>query len=213
MRTETSGPHDVVPVDLAVVAAVCDTLLPALSTDADGAYGDYLRRGASERDIPASVAAAVPNLPPHVAGAVRGLLEELAAEGFADASLDARTERLRRAGDDVPTGRLALKQLKTMVFGQFFGAFDEELRNPAWEVIGFPGPVTPPPTPEQAPKTIPIERVSGDDAVLTADVCVVGSGAGGSVDRRAPRAGGQVGPRARGGRATATRRTSASSRR
>jgi hypothetical protein len=52
MRTETSGPHDVVPVDLAVVAAVCDTLLPALTTDADGAYGDYLRRGASERDIP-----------------------------------------------------------------------------------------------------------------------------------------------------------------
>ena len=181
MRTETSGPHDVVPVDLAVVAAVCDTLLPALSTDADGAYGDYLRRGASERDIPTSVAAAVPNLPPHVACAVRGLLEELAAEGFADASLDARTERLRRAGDDVPTGRLALKQLKTMVFGQFFGAFDERLRNPAWEVIGFPGPVTPPPTPEQAPKVIPIERVSGDRAVLTADVCVVGSGAGGSV--------------------------------
>ena len=41
--------------------------------------------------------------------------------------------------------------------------------------------MTPPPTPEQAPKVIPIERVSGDDAVLTADVCVVGSGAGGSV--------------------------------
>ena len=117
MRTETSGPHDVVPVDLAVVAAVCDTLLPALSTDADGAYGDYLRRGASERDIPESVAAAVPALPPHVAGALRGLLDELAAEGFAGASLEARTERLRRAGDDVPSGRLAVMPRSTSAIG------------------------------------------------------------------------------------------------
>jgi choline dehydrogenase-like flavoprotein len=69
-----------------------------------------------------------------------------------------------------------------MVFGQLFGAFDPEtLRNPVWEVVGFPGPVSPAPSPEQAPKVIPIEPVSGEDAVLTADVCIVGSGAGGSV--------------------------------
>ena len=74
----TSRPDDGVQVDLALVAAVCDTLLPALTTDAEGAYGDYLRRGASERGIPESVAAALPGMPPHVGGAVRGLLEELA---------------------------------------------------------------------------------------------------------------------------------------
>ena len=177
----TSRPDDGVEVDLSLVAAVCDTLLPALPTDAEGAYGDYLRRGASERGIPESVAAALAGMPPHVGGAVRGLLDALADDGFASAALADRTARLQRAGDDVPSGRLALKQLKTMVFGQLFGAFDEDLRNPAWEVIGFPGPVSPPPTPEQAPKVIPVERVSGDEATLTADVCVVGSGAGGSV--------------------------------
>jgi choline dehydrogenase-like flavoprotein len=48
------------------------------------------------------------------------------------------------------------------------------------EAIGYPAP-PPPPPPEAAPKTIRIEQVHGDTARLEADVCVVGSGAGGSV--------------------------------
>src|SRR5262249_2694004 len=34
--------------------------------------------------------------------------------------------------------------------------------------------------PEQAPKTIPVEQLAGATATLQADVCVVGSGAGGA---------------------------------
>jgi choline dehydrogenase-like flavoprotein len=41
--------------------------------------------------------------------------------------------------------------------------------------------VTAPPSAEAAPKTITVEEVSGDRATLNADVCIVGSGAGGSV--------------------------------
>jgi choline dehydrogenase-like flavoprotein len=181
MGTISSATTEALAEEMVLVAAVCDTLLPALASDELGAVGDYLRRGASERDIPARVAAALPGLPAHVAGAVGDLLSELGREGFAGRSLPERTERLRAAGDDVPRGRLAVKQLKAMVFGQLFGAFDEHLRNAAWDAVGFPGPVSAPPTPEQAPKRIPIEAVDGDTATLSADVCVVGSGAGGSV--------------------------------
>ena len=35
--------------------------------------------------------------------------------------------------------------------------------------------------PEEAPKTIDVEQVEGETAELEADVCVVGSGAGGAV--------------------------------
>ena len=158
-----------------------DTLLPALSTDADGAYGDYLRRGAPSATSRRASRLPSPDLPPPRGGAAarppggargRGLRRRLAR----------RPHRApRRAGDDVPDGRLALKQLKTMVFGQFFGAFDEDGRNPAWEVIGFPARSRRRRRPSRRRRLIPIERVSGDDAALTADVCVVGSGAGGSV--------------------------------
>jgi choline dehydrogenase-like flavoprotein len=68
-----------------------------------------------------------------------------------------------------------------MTFLFFYGLPDEMGQNPNWEAIGYPGPLSPPPTPEQAPKTIPVESLAGGTATLEADVCVVGSGAGGGV--------------------------------
>jgi hypothetical protein len=111
-QMETSPPA--ADLDLAVLAAVCDTLLPSLPSDAPAPLGDYLRRGASDRGIPETVATALPGLKPHVRAAVEGLLAGLARDGFAAMTLAERTARLRAAGDDVPQGRLALKQLKGM---------------------------------------------------------------------------------------------------
>ena len=51
-------------------------------------------------------------------------------------------------------------------------------RNPNWEAMGYPGPRSAPP---DVPKTLPIRRPSASGEVIEADVCVVGSGAGGSV--------------------------------
>lgn len=166
---------------MAALAAACDTLLPALETQADGALGDYFARGASERGIPAAIAAGLGALPAHARAAIDAFLDHLEASGFASGSLPERTAALLEAGDRVPEGRFAVKQLKTMVFGQLFGAVDEHGRNPVWEAVGFPGPVSAPPSPEQAPKTLPVLEISGAEATLTADVCIVGSGAGGSV--------------------------------
>ncbi|HYC81377.1 MAG TPA: GMC family oxidoreductase [Solirubrobacterales bacterium] len=161
-----------------LIAAVCDTLLPPLAaTGPGGGWGE----SASARGISARVASGCEALPPHVAAAVEALLARLAEQGFAAAELPRREELLLATGESEP-GRFALKQLKTMVFGDLFGSFDERtLRNPIWETIGFPGPNSVPPSPAEAPKTIPLESVSGDEATLTADVCVVGSGAGGAV--------------------------------
>lgn len=163
----------------ATLRAACDTLLPPQG--ADEAVHEALRAGACERGIPDRVADGIPQLPPHVREALQTLLADLAERGFAQLPLPSREQLLHDAGERVPGGRFAVRQLKTMVFGDLFGHFDERLRNQAWEAVGYPGPISRPPSPQEAPKTLPIETISGQEAVLHADVCVIGSGAGGSV--------------------------------
>lgn len=166
---------------LAALDAACDTLLPAIATDEPGPAGELLRAGARERGIPAHVAAAIPGLPAVPRANLLALLDELAAESFADATLEQRTARLLALGERVPDGRFALKQLKTMTFGLLFGLLGEDGRNAVWDAIGFAGPISAPPTPAQAPKTLPLVSVTGATATLSADAVIVGSGAGGSV--------------------------------
>ena len=73
-----------------------------------------------------------------------------------------------------------LRELKLAVMGLFYALPGPDDRNPNWPALGFPGPASAPPSPAQAPKTIAIERLDGP-ATIVADVCIVGSGAGGSV--------------------------------
>lgn len=160
--------------------AVCTTLLPACDTDEPGPVGELLREGARERGIVAAVETAIPGLRGYVRRPLLALLDRLGATGFADSDLVARTAALRAAGHD-RDGRFAIKQLKGMVFGTLFGALDASGRNPVWPAVGYPGPSVAPPSPADAPKTIPLVTVEGDEQTIEADVCVVGSGAGGSV--------------------------------
>ena len=107
------------------------------------------------------------------------MLDELARRGFAELDLAARTAALHELAAD-PAQRQALRELKLAVMGIFYALPDEDGRNPNWSALGFPGPASAPPSPAQAPKTIAIERLDGP-ATIAADVCVIGSGAGGSV--------------------------------
>ena len=51
-------------------------------------------------------------------------------------------------------------------------------RNPNWDAIGYPGPRS---APLDVPKPLRIRRPASSEEVIEADVCVVGSGAGGGV--------------------------------
>jgi glycine/D-amino acid oxidase-like deaminating enzyme len=101
-----------------------------------------------------------------------GLLAELDARGFADLDEPARVAELhRQAQRDLR----AMREAKALVLGLFYALPEPDGRNPNWDDLGYPGPASPPP---DAPKTIPLSRPRG---TIRADVCVVGSGAGGSV--------------------------------
>jgi choline dehydrogenase-like flavoprotein len=164
----------------ATLTALCDTFVPAVeSASEDAVERDFMGRAASDLDVAGQVEGLLAQaMLPEEVEAVGGLLDALAAEGFADAPVEARTQIVHgfRAAD--PEAKLGLQQLKALTLLFFYSLPDERGQNPSWELIGYPGPNSAPP---DAPKTISVAQVSGDSATLTADVCVVGSGAGGSV--------------------------------
>lgn len=94
------------------------------------------------------------------------VLDALAARGFADADVETRLSVFRELASGAL--RQPLRELRSAVLAGFYVRPEEA------SAIGYPLPPAPPAT----PKTIQVERATGR---IEADVCVVGSGAGGSV--------------------------------
>lgn len=166
------------------LARLCDTFVPAVARDDDptGFWG----RAASDLGIAGLIAEQLAAAGDEtMLEGIRALLDGLHAQGFDDLDAPAREAMLLAMADaDVAArgGIGALRGLTTMLFyGLPVPQPDGSVRNPNWEAIGYPGPRQAPPSPDQAPKTIGVTRAAGDDLVLSADVVVVGSGAGGGV--------------------------------
>ncbi|HEY1699625.1 MAG TPA: GMC family oxidoreductase [Trebonia sp.] len=168
----------------ALLRAVVDTFLPPLPLPArageSGPEADFYRVGAGDRGIADAVADAIVDLPVLLRDAIDALLRHLSEQAFADQDSAGRTALLAAAGDRGDLLRLGLRQVRSMTFGLFVGAVDESGGNPVWPVIGYPGP-PPPDGPVDTPARLPVLRADDIGPELTADVCVVGSGAGGAV--------------------------------
>jgi choline dehydrogenase-like flavoprotein len=163
--------------------AVCDTFAPALQVqDEREAVRDFYARSASDLGVPAQIEGLLAQTAmPEEIEAVGQLLDALAAKDIAGLSLEDRTALVHGVAASGPEAKFGLRQLRGLTFLFFYGLADESGHNPNWGAIGYPGPLSAPPSAEQAPKTIAVERLSGETATLQADVCVVGSGAGGGV--------------------------------
>jgi len=163
------------------LAALCDTYVPSVETQTgDPLERDFMARAASDMEIPAHIDQTFADtLMPEEIEAFAGLLDALAAEGFAQADLPARTAIVHALREQDPEAKLGLHSLKALTMLFFYALPDEQGRNPNWEAIGYPGAPAPPAA--DAPKTIRVQEVAGESATLDCDVCVVGSGAGGGV--------------------------------
>ena len=165
------------------LAALCDTFVPSVDAQTgDPVEREFMARAASDMEIAALIEQTFADtlMPEEIAG-FAGLLDALAAEGFAAADLEARTAMVHGFRDQDPEAKLGLQSLKGLTMLFFYALPDEAGRNPNWEVLGYPGALSPAPAPDEAPKTIGVKEVSGASATLACDVCVVGSGAGGGV--------------------------------
>jgi choline dehydrogenase-like flavoprotein len=163
--------------------AVCDTFVPGVEADdPDDVLRAYLARPASQLGVASQLEGLMAQamIPEEIRG-FADLLDALAGHDFASLPLAVRTQILRDTSASSHEARLGVLALRNATFLFFYGLPDELGQNPNWSALGYPGPISAPPSEEEAPKTIPIEDVSGDQATLTADVCVVGSGAGGGV--------------------------------
>ena len=73
-------------------------------------------------------------------------------------ALEARTEMLHQFADSSPAAKLGVRQLRALTFLFFYALPDEAGHNANWDALGYPGLISAPPSPEQAPKTIALEH-------------------------------------------------------
>jgi choline dehydrogenase-like flavoprotein len=163
--------------------AVCDTFAPALERAHEREeMRAFYTRSASDLGVAGQIEGLLAlSLMPEEIEALGGLLDAFTALDFATQPLDARTQLVHTIAASGPEAKLAMRQLRALTLFFFYGLPDEAGHNDNWDALGYPGPLSAPPSPEQAPKTIPVEQIEGDAATLQADACVIGSGAGGAV--------------------------------
>ena len=161
---------------LRTLEAVCDTIVPAIEHVPDP-HGHWAR-SASSYGVPGQVADVLATLPPEQRFGMGQLLDALAAQGITRLSHSSREQLLRNASLASPDAAGGIAALMGLTLLLHYGAPDPSTgRNPSWEMIGYPGPLSSPPN---EPKTIEVLRLT-TDTDLEADVVVVGSGAGGGV--------------------------------
>jgi choline dehydrogenase-like flavoprotein len=163
--------------------AVCDTFVPSLQLEQGSeTMRDFYARSASDLGVAGQIEGLLAQTAmPEEIEALGQLLDAFAAQDFAGLPLQARTELLHAFAAASPEAKLGVRQLRAVTFLFFYALPDQVGHNDNWDALGYPGPLSAPPTPEQAPKTIPLTQIEGDAATLTAEACVIGSGAGGGV--------------------------------
>ncbi|HRV59538.1 MAG TPA: GMC family oxidoreductase N-terminal domain-containing protein, partial [Solirubrobacterales bacterium] len=156
---------------LAVLNAVCDTIVPSLTRDDDPT--GFWARSATDTGANQAVADAISEMPEADQSGMEELLDGLEMQNFSALSQVSREQILTNmslANREAAIGVAALTQLTLFMH---YGIPP----NPSWEQFGFPGPTSAPPEVEKPIR--PLTPSDGD--VLEADAVIVGSGAGGGV--------------------------------
>jgi len=166
----------------ATLCALCDTFIPSLPPpEGEEDPHGFWARAASHYAVPEGVEVVLlqAGLPEEQLAGLGALLDSLAEHGLsADAPQEAREAILAGFSDSSADALAGVTTLRAIAGTLFYALPDLGTgRNPNWEAIGYPGPASPPPDRE---RPLRIRRPSSGETI-EADVCVVGSGAGGGV--------------------------------
>jgi acyl-CoA reductase-like NAD-dependent aldehyde dehydrogenase/choline dehydrogenase-like flavoprotein len=156
---------------------LCDTFVPSIE-EAEDPHG-YWARAASHLGVPEAIEQALAEVPAKQVAGLRELLDALVAEGLNEASQEGREAIVRGFADAGPESLAGIHAIKGLTMTLHYALPDLGTgRNPNWDAIGYPGP---PAVPRQVPDELRIRRPAAGDVTIEADVCVIGSGAGGGV--------------------------------
>jgi choline dehydrogenase-like flavoprotein len=161
----------------AVLRAVCDTVVPSIPHDPDptGLWG----RTATDVGADQGIEQIMGQMPADQRAGLIELLDGLGQQGITRLSQRSREQILRNVAMLGPEPAAGVSALIGLTLFIAYGAPDPSTGvNPNWETFGYRGPLGVPP---EAPKTIEPIVPEGEELTLEADVCIVGSGAGGSV--------------------------------
>jgi len=161
----------------AVLRAVCETVVPSIPYEPDPT--GLWKRSALDMGADQGIEQVFSELPADQFDGMMQLLDALGGQGFTSLSQASREQILRNfsmAGPEAAAGVATLIGLTLFIA---YGAPDPQTgQNPNWAAFRYPGPTAAPPAVE---KTIEPVAPDGDELELEADVCIVGSGAGGGV--------------------------------
>lgn len=159
-----------------VLSALCDTVVPAIER-ADDPDGFWARR-ATDVGADQGVLFVLSTMPEEQRAALGGLLDVIGSQGFVGASQESREQILATLSLASAPAGAGIRSLISLILFVTYGMPDGSGTNPNWAHLGYPGPISPAPVRERAFQPL---RPSGGDLDLTADVVVVGSGAGGGL--------------------------------
>ncbi|HKG80856.1 MAG TPA: hypothetical protein VKA78_15575, partial [Pyrinomonadaceae bacterium] len=174
----------------AVLQALCDTFVPSIKVANDPT--SFWARTASDLGVDCVLAKNLrEDVPPKLYQGLVGLLDALAAKGFVKATQNQRENILTQISGSSPQAGAGVafyqKQTVLLTYGLPENPIPDRNmvtygsprgQNPNWEVLNYPGPVSVPP---DKPKEIKTVTPTADNQTFEADVCIVGSGAGGAV--------------------------------
>jgi choline dehydrogenase-like flavoprotein len=162
----------------ACLRAFCDTVFPRLHVQPDP-HG-FWNRTASDFGIETALLDALElHAPAQLRVGALQLFDALASLGMLAADQPQREQLLHRLMQSSPLVAVGVQALIRTTLVLCYALPDVAGRNPNWVALGYPGP----PRAAAAPVLKPIRPLVIDrgEVTLDADVCIVGSGAGGGV--------------------------------
>jgi choline dehydrogenase-like flavoprotein len=159
----------------AVLRALADTIVPSMPRD-DDPTGFWAASG-SALGADVAVAQVIGTLPEEQANGLLSLLDGMHVFGFATGSQRSREQVIRNVALMGAAPAAGMKALASLTAAMAYAVPDPNTGvNPAWTAFGYEGlPQIAPGGPEPLPTFTPTE------STVSADVCIVGSGAGGGL--------------------------------
>jgi acyl-CoA reductase-like NAD-dependent aldehyde dehydrogenase/choline dehydrogenase-like flavoprotein len=159
------------------LAALCDTFVPSIEEEDDPS--GFWVRAASHLAVPEAIEQVLAELPAKQVAGLGELLDALDAQGLNEAPPEAREAIVHGFADSGPEALAGVHPLKGLTMTLHYALPDLGTgRNVNWDAIGYPGPRA---APRDVPKELRVRAPESEQVTIEADVCVVGSGAGGGV--------------------------------